>query len=190
MGDSPRFGEAEKIGKYTVLNSVESKDNCKLYRASLTEAPFGGVFDMKVFNTQHYAIEEYNELFGHIRIVSTLNFQMFQNYYDCFAVDNPVRIGICFEPVEGQTVRQVIETLRMHNKRLKELEIWSFLIQATIALNELNKYNIVHCNLNQDNLVIKENKEIRILNFDHAVALEGVQSVRVLKGSKQSILMK
>jgi serine/threonine protein kinase len=190
MGESPRFGEAETIGSYTVVNHIQSEESSNLCRASLIAHPSAGVFDMKVYKTEHFAIEEYNDLFAHIRIVSTLNFQMFQNYYDCFAVDNPIRIGVCFEPVEGQTIKQTVHTLRSHNKRLQEVELWSFLVQTTIALNELNKYNIVHCNLNQDNVVIKHNMEIRFINFESAVALEGVQSVRVLKNSRRSQSMK
>ena len=67
-----------------------------------------------------------------------------------------------YEYFDGMNLREYIKL----KKRLTENEIKNICFQITSGINFLHSYNIIHCDLKLDNLIINDNEELKIIDFD------------------------
>ncbi len=82
-----------KIGKYSILHKreVDEKEEYEHYYVRLDI--YREEFELKLFNKLEYSLEAQNRVLNVIRIVSSLNFSLVQKYFDCFAIDEPIRFA-------------------------------------------------------------------------------------------------
>ncbi len=85
------------IGKYRTIEEIESWNwdtkGYRSYHAKLAEQRVCPTFLLKVFDADDMSIDEINRVIEHFRILSSINFPMVQNFFDCYAVDNPIRFA-------------------------------------------------------------------------------------------------
>ena len=88
---------APQIGKYRADEEIRPAEadsrGFSLYRVKVVDQPISPVFELKVFDGTDWGVGDINRFFEHVRVLSSVNFPLIQNYFDSFVVDNPIRYG-------------------------------------------------------------------------------------------------
>ena len=83
----------KKIGKYVIVGTIEvdPNENYDHYLVSLDSDD--EQFELKLYRDIEFSIDAQNQLLSIFRVISSIDFPMVQKFYDCFAIDDPVRFA-------------------------------------------------------------------------------------------------
>ena len=176
----------KEIGKYNkeneIIESTECKSN-KLYAGELEFYQFGkeigrGAYAIvrecthKLQVCERYAakIYEKSKLYDQqkkrnvtreIKVMGLLNHPNIARLYE--AIDGPKEIYLIMERIRGGSLFNYIRS--RENRRLEETEARRFFGQIVSAINYCHIKGIIHRDLKFENLLLDENKNIKVIDF-------------------------
>jgi len=97
------------------------------------------------------------------------------------------RIGyycLIYEYFEGNTLKELIE---MTESKIERAQVIATLIQITLGINHLHKLNIVHNDLSLSNIMVDQNQNYKIIDYDKAFIIPN-QDINKNKKYKKDVL--
>lgn len=196
--------DEKTIGPYEIIEEVKKKtreegkegeepeeEKKKRYVVKLTHGSKEVEWLLKMYDVEYASIHGIERLVEVTRIVSSVNFPLLENFYDSFYLPKQHKFCIVFERTYGSSMLEMIWKLRNEiGKRMAEAEIWHILVQGIIILNELHKYRIVHGNVNEFTLELRNDRSLRLTDFDDAFVMGETRDVSVRFGTDKKNLMK
>lgn len=162
------FTLVEKIFEagHTKIDVVDPKESARAIFGSLPAR-----VAIKTINIRDRDSEIVDAIRNEINVLSTLDFTFVVKYYGCFENSNGL-VHIIMDYVEGKTIGNVIKenTITKENK-------FKILNNLAIAINELHKLNITHRDLKPDNIFVKPDYSIVIIDFGISCQLDKKEGV-------------
>lgn len=146
--------------EYTIIDTISVKYN-------------RGIYIIKKDNMKYILKIRYNEYINTFQkqIYSILNKYCHQNvikYVEYYQDDT--FFYVIHEYFEGINLFEYIKK----NKILTDKQIKNIIIQIAAGTNFLHSYNIIHCDLKLDNVIINSKNEIQIIDFDLSIISDNV----------------
>lgn len=142
---------------YTIIKKIYEKQDKATYIVLDKETKAKYLLKIRhnscvnLFESEIYKILKKNI---HKNVISFINYTKFDNYQ-----------YYIYEYFEGYNLA---ELLNKKNK-LQENEIKHIILQITNGLKFLHSYDIIHCDLKLDNIIINDNNDVKIIDFDLAI---------------------
>ncbi|CAF0740265.1 unnamed protein product [Brachionus calyciflorus] len=148
---------------YEILEQVNQSLNSRIYR--VIERRTAKEFLAKIVHKPEYKEWVQSELECLNQINET---NSFVKLHDAYELSNPQMQILIFEECKG---RNLIENT-LKNENLNEKKVALFIKDLLELLDVLHSRNIVHLDLNPDNIVIDSNKKLKLLGFTHSKSLK------------------
>ena len=100
--------------------------------------------------------KERNQALNEVRILASLNHPNIIGYRDAFYVEESNNLNIVMEYASKGDLSKVIEKHKRDQTRIQEEEIWRVLAHVCRGLKYLHSKNIIHRDLKNANVFIKE----------------------------------
>lgn len=127
----------------------------------------------KYFNIESSNIDEADRLLSSSNILNTneiLKDSGFENIIDTFYLDNSVVIVTEF--IEGESLDELAMSNKLSTLSLKErLNIFN---QILFLINKLNKLEISFRDLSFSNVILSQDKQAKIIDFNYAISKSGI----------------
>ncbi|KAA6391046.1 MAG: putative serine/threonine-protein kinase Nek3, partial [Streblomastix strix] len=89
-----------------------------------------------------------------------------------FFIENDDTAYILLEYCSGGDMRKYIENVKSQNQTLSPDQVWEFISQFTVAINQLHSKRIIHGDLKPENTLITNNNKIKLADFGLARKLK------------------
>ena len=139
-------------GKYGFVSKVKSKINQKIYAIKVTD--FSLIKDEL----------ERQVLRNEIEIISNLDSPHIIKFYGYFKEGE--RFYIIMEYINNGNIKDYIFAYKDKKKPIPEEELWNLFYQCMSGLVYIHNKNIIHRDIEPENLFITENKTIKIGDFN------------------------
>ena len=153
--------------------------NSKIYTIieEIGEGGFGKVY--KVINeNKEYALKkirlnnklEEDKIKNEAKILSSINNEHIVKYYDSYQDEE--YFYILMEYCDGMDLRELIDKHKKEDKPINENLIYNIVLDICLGIKEIHKNNIIHRDLNPENIFKLNNNKIKIGDFGISKQLE------------------
>jgi NIMA (never in mitosis gene a)-related kinase len=165
--------------KHYLLQDLIGKGTyASVYRAVSTETK--RIVAIKIVNILRVSDADLSAALNEIRILSSINNPYIVQYHESFIDRTQSQLWVVMELMEGGDLAQLIEQNEKLNKNPSEKLVWTFFIQALLALKALHSLNIIHRDLKPGNVYLSaDKKSIRLgdMNVSKVVDFQFAKSL-------------
>lgn len=119
--------------------------------------------DEKTLRTFNFLVERF---YGEIQIVNRINHPNIVKGIDYFTANNTAYLVTPYEV--GQTLATHISHVRRQNKTMPEKDVFQIITGVIRAVQEMHRNSILHLDLKPNNIWLRPNKDVVILDFGTA----------------------
>ena len=144
----------DKFSNYDIMKIIKS--NTGNFLAKVISKKNSKIYVLKQFRQN----QDQQKLVQEFQILNKLNHSNIIKYFKWFNEDG--KVYFVKEYVDNGSLKNLKEAYRSINKPIEENTLWNIFMQCTAGLDYLHSNNIVHKNLKSNNILMNENKVIKI----------------------------
>ena len=144
----------DKFSNYDIMKIIKS--NTGNFLAKVISKKNSKIYVLKQFRQN----QDQQKLVQEFQILNKLNHSNIIKYFKWFNEDG--KVYFVKEYVDNGSLKNLKEAYRSINKPIEENTLWNILMQCMAGLDYLHSNNIVHKNLKSNNILMNENKVIKI----------------------------
>ena len=144
----------DKFSNYDIMKIIKSSTGNFL--AKVISKKNSKIYVLKQFRQN----QDQQKLVQEFQILNKLNHSNIIKYFKWFNEDG--KVYFVKEYVDNGSLKNLKEAYRSINKPIEENTLWNIFMQCTAGLDYLHSNNIVHKNLKSNNILMNENKVIKI----------------------------
>ena len=144
----------DKFSNYDIMKIIKS--NTGNFLAKVISKKNSKIYVLKQFRQN----QDQQKLVQEFQILNKLNHSNIIKYFKWFNEDG--KVYFVKEYVDNGSLKNLKEAYRSINKPIEENTLWNIFMQCMAGLDYLHSNNIVHKNLKSNNILMNENKVIKI----------------------------
>lgn len=144
----------EKIYKYRLLEMIGKGSFGKVYRA--IDNSTKKLVAIKIIYLKNIAVGVLRQNINEIQMLSSVKSKYVLRFQEAFIEYTQSELWIVLEYMDSHTLSELIEKHQRQNQPIPENTIWRFLIELTIGLRTIHKYNIIHRDIKPSNVLLTD----------------------------------
>ena len=148
--------------KYEIIEKKELNENILIFK--ILNIGDNKTYIIKKIALKEESQEDLEKIKNHIKKISSINSKLVIKYVNIFIKKNT--FNIVTEHYEGMNLSQLVNNYKNENKLISQNLIYHIIKEICLGLKELHNNNIIHGDLNLNNIYLNKDYEIKIGGFN------------------------
>ena len=154
----------EKFEDYEILQVLTPKQKEAFGFVAKVRSKFNSkIYAMKKIDAKYASKESVDNIRKEFEYLKSMNHPNVTKYFKFFIEDQC--LYIIYEYADNADINGLVGAYKSINKPIDVNTLWNIFMQSISALNYIHSQNIVHRNINLNNLLMTENKTIKLGDF-------------------------